>query len=390
MARTSIDSKNLPPKSKFMMSYIKELGEMLDKVDKRLNLVQKDTQSVNAKVEALSIGKEERFKIAYMHESEGSYGGDNLSESNGGMRRSSRSSMGKRHERDVRMKRNRREERRERHGRRGGEPREEELHMSKCKIPQFLQYCKLVEYVDWKLMVDQIVSSFDLHDCKVVRLVTVEFCGYALIWWNQVLEEIRSDKKGHYEGRKVLRKGVKLPLAERNSPISTPMPPRASSIKCFKCLGKGHITSQCPNRSVMIVKDDGEIGSESSIGEVDTSSESESLNDGSHYEGDLLVVRRLMNSHVGEKVETQRENIFHSRSLILGNLCSMIIDGGSCVNVASERLVKKLALPTIVHQRPEKGELLVDRQVEVMFTLGGYEDRVVGSYTKKLKGYIVI
>ncbi|RDX66819.1 hypothetical protein CR513_54371, partial [Mucuna pruriens] len=57
----------------------------------------------------------------------------------------------------------------------------------------------------------------------------------------------------------------------------------------------------------------------------------------------------------------------------------MIIDGGSCVNIASERLVKKLALLIIVHPRPyrlqwpsEKGKLVMDRQVEVMFILGGY------------------
>ncbi|RDX85965.1 hypothetical protein CR513_32736, partial [Mucuna pruriens] len=69
-------------------------------------------------------------------------------------------------------------------------------------------------------------------------------------------------------------------------PISTPLPPRASSIKCLR---KGHIASQCHNRSVMIVKDVGEIESESSRGEGSTSNESESLSDGSHYEGDLLV-----------------------------------------------------------------------------------------------------
>ncbi|RDY05950.1 hypothetical protein CR513_10151, partial [Mucuna pruriens] len=62
----------------------------------------------------------------------------------------------------------------------------------------------------------------------------------------------------------------------------------------------------------------------------------------------------------------------------------MIIDRGSCVNVASERLVKKLALPTIVHPRPyrlqwlsEKGELLVEKHVKVTFILGGYEDKDV-------------
>ncbi|RDX80278.1 hypothetical protein CR513_39193, partial [Mucuna pruriens] len=59
-------------------------------------------------------------------------------------------------------------------------------------------------------------------------------------------------------------------------------------------------------------------------------------------------------------------------------------NGGSCVIVACKRLVKKLALPTIVHPRSyrlqwlsKKGELLLNRQVKVMFTLGGYEDRVV-------------
>ncbi|RDX73951.1 hypothetical protein CR513_46364, partial [Mucuna pruriens] len=129
---------------------------------------------------------------------------------------------------------------------------------------------------------------------------------------------------------------------------------KTSSIKCFKCLWKGHIAFKCPNRRVMIVKDDGEVESESSIGEVSTSSEAECLSDDSHYEADLLIVRRY---------------------LILGNLCSMIIDP-SCVNVSSERLVKKLALPISVHQS-EKGELLVDRQAEVIFTLGGYEDRMI-------------
>ncbi|RDY05853.1 hypothetical protein CR513_10260, partial [Mucuna pruriens] len=35
----------------------------------------------------------------------------------------------------------------------------------------------------------------------------------------------------------------------------------------------------------------------------------------------------------------------------LGNLCFVIINGSGCMNVASERLVSKLALPTIIHPR---------------------------------------
>ncbi|RDX89946.1 hypothetical protein CR513_28244, partial [Mucuna pruriens] len=163
-------------------------------------------------------------------------------------------------------------------------------------------------------------------------------------------------------------KGEKREKEKEITSTPTHMAPRINNIKCFECLSKGHIASQCPNRRIMIVKDDGEIDSVSSLGELSSSSEVKSHSDGSHYEEDSLIVRKLMNSHVGEEVETQRENMFHSRCLILGSLCSMIINEGSCVNVASERLVKKLALPTFVHPRPyklqwlsERGELLVDR-----------------------------
>ncbi|RDX94055.1 hypothetical protein CR513_23609, partial [Mucuna pruriens] len=72
---------------------------------------------------------------------------------------------------------------RERHGRRREEPREEELHMSKSKIPLFLGDCKPYEYVDLELM----------------------FYGYALVWWNQVLEEIKSDKRGPCKGWRDLK-----------------------------------------------------------------------------------------------------------------------------------------------------------------------------------------
>ncbi|RDY11892.1 hypothetical protein CR513_03388, partial [Mucuna pruriens] len=104
------------------------------------------------------------------------------------------------------------------------------------------------------------------------------------------IQDVGKEKEKYGASReKSPKKGSEASIGQKElTPISTPMPPRASSIKCFKCLGKEHIASQCPNRSVM-------IGSESSIGKVDTSSESKSLSDGSHYEGDLLMVVRLMN-----------------------------------------------------------------------------------------------
>ena len=61
----------------------------------------------------------------------------------------------------------------------------------------------------------------------------------------------------------------------------------------------------------------------------------------------------------------------------------MIIDGGSCTNVASTELVGKLALPTLKHPRPYKlqwlnksGEVKVVKQVNVAFAIGKYADEV--------------
>ena len=31
--------------------------------------------------------------------------------------------------------------------------------------------------------------------------------------------------------------------------------PRSRDIQCFKCLGRGHITSQCPNRRTMVLRE---------------------------------------------------------------------------------------------------------------------------------------
>ncbi|RDY00302.1 hypothetical protein CR513_16536, partial [Mucuna pruriens] len=159
---------------------------------------------------------------------------------------------------------------------------------------------------------------------------------------NSNKEKVRSDRSS---------KKRSDPFQVCKEMIVTPTP-RMSSIKCFKCLGKGHIASQCLNKRAMILRNNGEIKSDSSRGDISTSSDLQSCSDDSHGEGDLLMVKRLMGSQVIEEVETQRENIFHSRCHVLGNLYSIIIDGGSCMNVASERLVSKLALTTILHLRP--------------------------------------
>ena len=98
-------------------------------------------------------------------------------------------------------------------------------------------------------------------------------------------------------------------------------------------------------------------------GEVETESESDAdqmplledaCDDDVEYpvEGESLVARRALSAQVKEDdMEQQRESIFHTRCHINNKVCSMIIDGGSCTNVAGTTLVEKLNLPTLKHPR---------------------------------------
>jgi len=65
-------------------------------------------------------------------------------------------------------------------------------------------------------------------------------------------------------------------------------------------------------------------------------------------EGELLVLWRALSGLKGAN-EEQRENIFHSRCAVQEKVCYLIIDGGSCANVASLRMVQELNLQATAH-----------------------------------------
>ena len=69
-------------------------------------------------------------------------------------------------------------------------------------------------------------------------------------------------------------------------------------------------------------------------------------------EGELLVLRRALSGQKAPNLEEQKENIFHTRCTIHGRVCSLIVDGGSCANVASTTLVDKLQLKFEPHPQP--------------------------------------
>ena len=157
-----------------------------------------------------------------------------------------------------------------------------------------------------------------------------------------------------------------------------------STRRCFKCQGLGHIASECPNRRIISLAEweTCKEEEEEEDKEVSLMEEQEEVVEVAD-EGELLVLRRALNSQKGV-LDEQRENIFHTRCTIQGKVCSLIIDGGSCANVASSSMVEKLGLQASAHPHPYNIQLLnqgkglqVNSRCLISFSIGkNYHDEL--------------
>ncbi|KAL4308046.1 hypothetical protein GQ457_01G018940 [Hibiscus cannabinus] len=82
------------------------------------------------------------------------------------------------------------------------------------------------------------------------------------------------------------------PIVESSKGKSPTIHLRSRDVQCFKCLGRGHIASQCPNRNTMLLRDDGEIETDQDEDDdVPIQEEEEELDHA--VEGEALIVRKL-------------------------------------------------------------------------------------------------
>ena len=95
-----------------------------------------------------------------------------------------------------------------------------------------------------------------------------------------------------------------------------------------------------------------------------------------------LVVTRTLTTNI-QVEENQRCNLFHTRAGINGKSIKVIIDGGSCHNLASKELHDKLQLKFKKHPHPyhvqwlsDSGTVKIQHMVQVSFKIGAYEDIV--------------
>ncbi|XP_031387173.1 uncharacterized protein LOC116200464 [Punica granatum] len=337
-----------------------------------------------------------------------------------------------------------------RHGRRDQAIRDgvdRNIGSIKMTIPPFQGRNDPDAFIEWERKVELVFDCHNYSEEKKVKLAAVEFTDYAIVWWEKLVKERRRNHERpietweemktlqHYveieemvsmamkverqlkRGRPAKHEGgsysgssnwkskwgassrpVEKPKSNAEKSMSksqgdnkergnsTSQPQKNRDIKCFRCLGSGHIASQCPNKRAMIMLDSGEVETEEEESDSMPTQDDSSSDYEYAAEGNALVIMRALNVQIKEEErdDVQRENIFHTRCQVKDRVCSLIIDGGSCVNVASKLLVDKLGLRTLKHPRPyklqwlnESGEVKVNKQVLVSFTIGRYKDKVL-------------
>ncbi|XP_027082339.2 uncharacterized protein [Coffea arabica] len=133
--------------------------------------------------------------------------------------------------------------------------------------------------------------------------------------------------------------------------------PRNRDTKCWRCQGVGHIASQCPNPRTMLVLPNGDIVTNDEEEDYKDMpplvEEEDEIEEVPTQDKVGLVARRALATQAS-KDELQRDNIFYTRCHVTNKVCSLVIDPGSCTNVASALMVEKLNLPTSEHPRPYK------------------------------------
>jgi hypothetical protein len=169
--------------------------------------------------------------------------------------------------------------------------------------------------------------------------------------------------------------------AQNTGATSAASTAHSRDIKCHKCQGRGHIAAECPSRRTMIVNENNEWES-SSEPEYDEYPEETLSDDENEIQADVddnncFVSRRVLSVSVAKEDNNQRHNLFHTRGMIKDKLCRIIVDNGSCNNIASQELVERLNLKQRRHPSPYKmqwlsdcGSMRVSNMVTVQFSIG--------------------
>nr|GEV07262.1 hypothetical protein [Tanacetum cinerariifolium] len=241
----------------------------------------------------------------------------------------------------------------------------------KTKILEFTSKVHPDDFIDWLSTVEWV---FDV--CEVIN----EFDKLRM--WCDVVEEeeqITAKSKG---------------TTSRFTPPTKTAPPTTHKATILTSLAAGntkecvnnapHYAHDCPNlKTLAFVPDDADL-----IYYTDAEPELDEPGDELVYpdRGEALVIQRVLNVAVSKFVDDNlwlHNNIFKTKCTSKGKFYDMIIDRGSCENVVSTYIVKKLGMKSEDHPEPyqltwlKKNTVKVSKCCLVQFSIGkNYKDEV--------------
>lgn len=161
-----------------------------------------------------------------------------------------------------------------------------------------------------------------------------------------------------------------------------------SNIISLKCGGRGHIMRLCPNQKQILLVDGAYVSeSEDEMHPLQDDTEN---NDGKAVDCwpglnlPSLMAHKVQHDDKVIVQPGQRRSIFQTACTIKGEVCKLIVDGGSVSNMISKDVVESLSLPRWEHPKPYDmkwringvGKLKVTHRVKVPFSVYGYVDKV--------------
>jgi hypothetical protein len=226
------------------------------------------------------------------------------------------------------------------------------LHRNIQRIVEFQSYHRLIDLVHQATKAERQLQQ-DTKSSKSLPFGTRTMSGgsklnskftVAPLAAKGSFEGSHSNAQSNFSGKNSAALSMSSKPAASTS-TSVGSTPRSSGIQCFKCGGRGHVSRECPNNRVIIVNDNGDYESASEEEDIEEEAHEEEEHTGCDFEqGAALVVAPILSVQMKEAENGHQHNLFQTRAKVQDKVVKIIIDGGSCHNLASREMVDKLGL----------------------------------------------